>query len=170
MKDDEIRAIVLEAIETGAFDGKRVVAHQVRGWWKDTGKPEDLLEANRLVLSQIKRDIRGELVDSRADGAVVIEPGARIAESTIRGPAHIAAGAVVEQGYVGPYTSVGAGAKVVHSEIEYSILMNEAELLHLPQRMDASVIGQGVVVDGRGLGARKHTVQLVLGDYSQVKL
>lgn len=147
-----------------------MVAHQVRGWWKDTGKPEDLLEANRLVLSQIKRDVRGELIDSRADGAVVIEPAARIAESTIRGPAHVAAGAVIEHGYVGPYTSVGANAKVVHSEIEYSILMNEAELLHLPQRMDASVIGQGVIVDGRRLGARKHTIQLVLGDYSQVKL
>jgi len=161
---------ITDAIQGLIEGGRRVVAHEVRGWWKDTGKPEDLLEANRLVLSQVRRDVRGELTDSRADGAVVIEEGARVGSTTIRGPAHIAAGAVIENGYVGPYTSIGPAAKVIHSEIEYSILLNEAELHHLPQRMDASVIGQGVVVDGTGLDARKHTIQLVLGDYSQVKL
>ncbi len=161
---------ITDAIQGLIDAGERVVAHQVRGWWKDTGKPEDLLEANRLVLSQARRDVRGELTDSQADGAVVIEPGARVVKSTIRGPAAIAAGALIEGGYVGPYTSIGPKAKVIHSEIEYSILLHEAELRHLPHRLDASVIGQGVVVDGTGLDARKNTLQLVLGDFSQVRL
>jgi len=161
---------ITDAIQ-GLIDAdRRVVAHQVRGWWKDTGKPEDLLEANRLVLSQIARRVEGELTDSRADGAVVVEAGARLVRSTVRGPAHIAAGALIEDGYVGPYTSIGPDAKVLASEIEYSILLNEAELRQLPQRMDASVIGQGVVVDGGSTGPRKHAVRLVLGDYSQVRL
>ena len=161
---------ITDAIQGLIDAGERVVAHTVRGWWKDTGKPEDLLEANRLVLSHVERDVRGEVDDSRVDGAVVLAEGARVIKSTVRGPAHIAAGAVVDSSYVGPYTSIGPGAKVIHSEIEYSILLHEAELHHLPQRMDASVIGQGVVVDGSGGSTRKNTIQLVLGDFSHVKL
>jgi glucose-1-phosphate thymidylyltransferase len=71
---------------------------------------------------------------------------------------------------VGPYTAVGERTKVIHSEVEYSILLNDAALYHLPHRLDASVIGQGAVVDGRGSHPMKNTLQLVLGDYSQVKL
>ncbi len=147
-----------------------VEAHHVRGWWKDTGKPEDLLEANRLVLAQVGRDIRGEQADSEVVGEVVIEPEARITRSLIRGPAHIATGALVEDSYIGPYTAIGPHSRVVRSEVEYSILLNEAELCDLPYRLDASVIGQGVVVHGNHNSPRKHTLQLILGDRSRVRL
>jgi glucose-1-phosphate thymidylyltransferase len=147
-----------------------VEAHHVRGWWKDTGKPEDLLDANRLVLAQLQRDIRGTLEGSELAGEVVIEPAARIVRSVIRGPAHIAAGAVVEDSYIGPYTALGRDSRVIRSEVEYSILLNEAEICDLPYRLDASVIGQGVVVHGNNSGPRKHTLQLVLGDRSRVRL
>ncbi|GAG49862.1 unnamed protein product, partial [marine sediment metagenome] len=148
----------------------RVSAKRVAGWWKDTGKPEDLLQANRLVLSQIARDVSGEVVDADVAGEVVVAEGARIVRSEVRGPAHIAAGAVIEDGYVGPYTSIGQDARVIRSEIEYSILMDEAELRNLPRRVDASVIGQGVRVEGRGGDLRQNTLQLFLGDQSQVRL
>ena len=161
---------ITDAIQGLIDGGQTVVAHTVRGWWKDTGKPEDLLEANRLVLSNATADVRGEVVDSQIDGAVIVEEGARIVNSTIRGPAHIATGALVESSFIGPYTSLGPGVKVIHSEVEYSILLHDAELLHLPQRMDASVIGQGVVVDGSASETRKNTIQLVLGDFSHVRL
>ena len=147
-----------------------VEAHHVRGWWKDTGKPEDLLDANRLVLAQLQRDIRGTLEGSELAGEVVIEPAARIVRSVIRGPAHIATGAVVEDGYIGPYTAIGRDSRVIRSEVEYSILLNEAEICDLPYRLDASVIGQGVVVHGSHNGPRKYTLQLVLGDRSRVRL
>jgi glucose-1-phosphate thymidylyltransferase len=161
---------ITDAIQGLIERGLRVTAHQVRGWWKDTGKPEDLLEANRLVLSQIARDIRGVVQDSRIVGEVVVEEGARIAHSDIRGPAHIAAGAIIESSYIGPYTTVGGNAQVLQSQVEYSILFSDTRLLSVPVRLDASVIGQGVQVDGSGLGRVGKTMQLILGDHSLVKL
>jgi len=161
---------ITDAIQGLIERGLRVRAHQVRGWWKDTGKPEDLLEANRLVLSQIARSVKGAVRDSRIVGEVVVEEGATIVNSDVRGPAHIAAGAVIENSYIGPYTTVGRGAKVVQSQVEYSILFNDTRLLSVPYRLDASVIGQDVQVDGSGQGRVQKTMQLVLGDHSQVKL
>ncbi|WP_299431196.1 glucose-1-phosphate thymidylyltransferase [uncultured Meiothermus sp.] len=160
---------ITEAIQGLVESGKRVVAHQVRGYWKDTGKPDDLLDANRLALSGLARRIEGELLDSQVVGEVVVEAGARIVRSLVRGPAYIGAGAVVEDGFIGPYTSVGRDARVIASEIEYSILMDEAHISALPYRLDSSILGQGVVVDGQG-NPRRHTLQLVLGDRSRVRL
>ncbi|GIW24942.1 glucose-1-phosphate thymidylyltransferase [Meiothermus sp.] len=160
---------ITEAIQGLVERGQRVVAHQVRGWWKDTGKPEDLLDANRLALSQILRRVEGELLEAEIIGEVVVEPGAKIVRSTVRGPAYIGAGALIEDGFIGPYTAVGNNARVVSSEVEYSILMDEAQVYSLPYRLDSSILGQGVVVDGKG-NARRHTLQLVLGDRSRVRL
>jgi len=161
---------ITDAIQGLIDRGGRVTAHQVRGWWKDTGKPEDLLEANRLVLSQLTRRLEGEVTASEVAGEVVLEAGATVSRSVIRGPVHVARGAVVEESYLGPYTAVGPGARVIRSEVEYSIVLGEAELCDLPYRLDASVIGQGVAVRGQANGPRRHTLQLVLGDRSVVRL
>ncbi|MBO1436361.1 glucose-1-phosphate thymidylyltransferase [Meiothermus sp. CFH 77666] len=160
---------ITEAIQGLVDGGQRVVAHQVRGWWKDTGKPEDLLDANRLALSQVVRRVEGELLEAEVIGEVVVEPGAKIVRSTVRGPAYIGPGALIEDGYVGPYTAIGKNAKLMASEVEYSILMDDAQVYALPYRLDSSILGQGVVVDGKG-NTRRHTLQLVLGDRSRVRL
>ena len=161
---------ITDAIQ-GLVEQKRcVLAHHVRGWWKDTGKPEDLLEANRLVLSRLLRQIDGERSGSRIEGEVVVEAGARVVNSIIRGPAHIAAGATIDNAYIGPYTSIGQDACVRNSEIEYSILLQEAHIIDITPRLDSCVIGQGVCVEGHQQGPRSNILQLVLGDYSQVKL
>jgi glucose-1-phosphate thymidylyltransferase len=160
---------ITEAIQGLVERGQKVVAHQVRGYWKDTGKPEDLLDANRLVLSQIRRQVEGELEHAEVVGEVVVEPGARIVRSTVRGPAFIGAGSLIEDSFIGPYSAIGKEAKVIGSEVEYSILMDQAEVRQLAYRLDASILGHGVVVDGQG-NTRRHTLQLVLGDRSQVKL
>lgn len=161
---------ITDAIQALLDNGFSVKAHQVLGWWKDTGKPEDLLDANRLVLSKVVRSVRGNLEESEVTGDVVIEEGAKVIRSVVRGPAHIAAGARIEDSYIGPYTAVGPNARVIRSEAEYSILLQEAELQDLPCRLDSSVIGQGVVVTGNTNGPRKHALQLVLGDRSRVSL
>lgn len=161
---------ITDAIQGLVERGLRVKARQVRGWWKDTGRPEDLLDANRLVLSKLERSVQGAVESSQVSGEVVIEPGARVINSVLRGPIHIAAGAVVQNSYVGPYTAIGTGASVLNSEVEYSILLQDSQVLNLPYRMDSSVIGQGVVVSGGNGGPRKHTLQLVLGDRSLVNL
>ncbi len=160
---------ITDAIQGLVDQQRRVVAHRVRGWWKDTGKPEDLLEANRLVLAQLTRKVQGELHNADIIGDVVVEPGARIINSSIRGPAHIVAGALIEESYVGPYTSIGHQVRVIRSEVEYSIILDDAALVDLPCRLDASVIGQGVEVFGN-CSKHKHSLQLVLGDRSQVRL
>jgi glucose-1-phosphate thymidylyltransferase len=161
---------ITDAIQ-GLIDRRlRVVAHQVRGWWKDTGRPEDLLEANRLILSQAQRELAGTIEQSELVGNVVVQPGAKIIRSQVRGPVHIAAGATVEDSYVGPYTSVGEGASILRSEVENSILLPEASLSDLPNRLDSSILGRGACVTGGNHKALKNTMQLVLGDVSQVKL
>lgn len=161
---------ITDAVQALIDQGRSVRAHLVRGWWKDTGKPRDLLDANRLILSSCLRDIRGVVEHSDIVGEVVIEPDAHVTSSVIRGPAHVAADAVVDHSYIGPYTSLGRRTQVVHSEVEYSILFDDAEVHNLPYRLDSSVLGQGARVDGDGDGPRKHTLRLVLGDRSEVKL
>jgi glucose-1-phosphate thymidylyltransferase len=161
---------ITEAIQRLVDLGREILVHHVQGWWKDTGRPEDLLEANRLVLSQIKRSIRGDVHQSEILGEVWLEAGSRIENSTIRGPAYIGPGARVEGSYIGPYTSLGPQALVQHSEVEYSILLDGVQLHHLPYRLDASVLGNGAIADGRRRGAPRQTLQLVLGDLSRVVL
>jgi glucose-1-phosphate thymidylyltransferase len=84
--------------------GLRVEPHIVSGWWKDTGKLEDILEANRLILSTLESDVQGELVDTQLEGQVVVEKGARLERCTVRGPAVIGSGCVITDTFIGPYT------------------------------------------------------------------
>src|SRR3954454_7865606 len=77
-------------------DGEHAVeSHVVRGWWKDTGRLDDMLEGNRLILEVLERRVEGDLVDAQVDGRVVVEAGALLERATVRGPAIIGAGAVV---------------------------------------------------------------------------
>ncbi len=161
---------ITDAIQGLLDRGLRVAAHRVEGWWKDTGKPGDLLDANRVVLSRLSRRLDGDAVDSEVSGEVVVETGARVVRSVVRGPVHIAAGALVEESHVGPYTSVGRGARVVRSDVEYSIILDEAAVIDLPCRLDASVLGQGATVRGGANRPHRHSVRLVLGDRSLVSL
>lgn len=161
---------ITDAIQGLVERGLNVKAHKVRGWWKDTGRPEDLLDANRLVLSKLSRKVEGSITSSDVTGDVVIEAGATVLRSVIRGPVHIATGAVIEDSYIGPYTAIGQDSKVIAAEVEYSILLPEAQVTYLSNRLDSSVIGQGVAVNGRKNGPVKNTMRLVLGDRSQVNL
>lgn len=161
---------ITDAIQGLLDRGCRVRAHTVRGWWKDTGRPEDLLDANRLLLSRQTGRIRGEVVDSEVTGEVVVEEKAKVVRSVVRGPVHVAAGAVIEDSYVGPYTSVGRNARIRSSNVEYSIILDESEISDLPCRLDAALLGQGVVVRGGGNRPLRHSLRLVLGDRSVVSL
>ncbi len=159
---------ITDAIQNLVDDGYTVKAHKVDGWWKDTGKPEDLLDANRLVLSQIKSNVAGEVADSDLSGNIVIELGAKVINSSIRGPAHVASGAVVENSYIGPYTSIGKNCRITDSEVEFSILLNDAVICNIFGRIDASIIGMGAEVVGNS--TRKNSIRFVLGDRSQITL
>ena len=118
----------------------------MRGWWKDTGRLEDMLEANRLMLDNIETRVEGELIDSQVDGRVVIEAGARLERSTVRGPAIIGAGARLIDCYIGPYTAIGEGCLIERAEVEHSILLAGSSVSGLDGRMESSLLGRNVVV------------------------
>ncbi len=153
--------------------GRRVSFSEATGWWKDTGKPEDLLEANRVVLDAMLPgtgpDIRGE-VDARSDiaGKVVVEAGARILGSRIRGPAIIGADAVVQRSYIGPYTALGPRCVVRNSELEYSILCADTQILDANVRIERSLLGREVTI--RRGNFRPKTQKFILGDQSAIEL
>lgn len=159
---------ITEAIQLLIDDGLDVQSEIVGGWWKDTGRLDDMLEANRLVLEEIQRDVSGELIDSKVEGRVIVEEGARLEGSVIRGPVVIAAGARIEDSYIGPYTSIGSDVVVRRSEVEHSILLAGALVEDLGSRMEASLLGRDVRVTRSNGPAR--TLKLLVGDRSEIEI
>jgi len=159
---------ITEAIQGLIEDGRPVRSHVVRGWWKDTGQLEDMLEANRLVLEELETKLDGHVEDSRVEGRVVIEGGASVIRSTVRGPAVIGADALVEDAYVGPYTSLGEGVRVTRSEVEHSIILAGSVVEDLGTRMEASLLGRDVRVtrsDGR-----PKSLRMMVGDSALIEM
>lgn len=138
---------ITDAIQHLVDSGFRVVPHVVDGWWKDMGKVEDLLEANRLILDTFEPRNDGEIdAESRIEGKVVIEKGARVVGSVVRGPTIIGAGAVVSHSYVGPFTSIGQNVRIEHSEIEHSIVLESSSIISIADRIESSLIGRNVKI------------------------
>lgn len=146
--------------------GLTINSHVISGWWKDTGKREDILEANRMVLETIEPDIQGEVVDSDIHGRVVIEAGAVVSGSTIRGPVIIGAGTRVTDAYIGPFTSIEKNVTVERSEVENCVVLRGSRIANLDRRLEESLIGRDVVVE-RSL-SRPHSYKMMLGDDSRV--
>jgi glucose-1-phosphate thymidylyltransferase len=141
----------------------------VTGWWKDTGRLADMLEANRLVLEEIETSIDGEVdAASRVEGRVVLAEGASVHDSVVRGPAVIGPGARIEGSYVGPYTSIGADVRICRAEVEHSIVLAGSVVEDLGTRMEASLLGRNVKLT-RSKGMPK-TFRLLVGDNSVIEL
>jgi glucose-1-phosphate thymidylyltransferase len=143
-----------------------VESHIVRGWWKDTGRLDDMLEANRLILETVERRVQGDLVDSQVDGRVVIEPGARLERATVRGPAVIGSGALLRDAYIGPYTAVGAGCVIENAEVEHSILLESSSVRGLEGRMESSLLGKNVAISRDDRQPRAY--RFMVGDNSEI--
>jgi glucose-1-phosphate thymidylyltransferase len=157
---------ITDAIQWLLDSGRRVEPHVVRGWWKDTGRLDDMLEANRLILDTLLPDIQGELIDSQVEGRVVVQAGARLERSTVRGPAIIGAGARITDAYIGPYTAIGEGCVIEHSEVEHSILLEDSSVRHLGGRMESSLLGKNVTV-ARG-ERQPRAYRFMVGDNSEI--
>ncbi len=157
---------ITDAIQYLVDEGRRVEPHVVRGWWKDTGRLEDMLEANRLILDTIVDRVEGELIDSTCDGRVVVEPGARLERATVRGPAVIGAGARLTDCYVGPYTAIGENCVIEHAEVEHSILLAGSEVVGLEGRMESSLLGRNVRI-GR-VDRQPRAYRFMVGDNSEI--
>ncbi len=157
---------ITDAIQHLVDSGLRVEPHIVRGWWKDTGRLDDMLAANRLVLETIDHRVEGELIDSKVDGRVVIEPGARLERSAVRGPAVIGADARLSDCYVGPYTAIGDGCVIENAEVEHSILLAGSSVRDLAGRMESSLLGRNVHI-GRDHN-QPRAYRFLVGDNSEI--
>jgi glucose-1-phosphate thymidylyltransferase len=158
---------ITDAIQWLVDHGKSVHPHIVSGWWKDTGKIEDMLEANRIILDTFTA--KGlENVDSgcRVEGKVVIEPGARLVNSTVRGPAVIGPGAEIRDAFVGPYTAIGPDCFIERCEIENSIVLQGSRLEGIPVRIADSLIGTNVRIHPGLERPRVH--RFLIGDNSEI--
>ena len=158
---------ITDAIQDLIDRGLTVRPHIVDGWWKDTGKLEDMLEANRLILETFDRRVDGTVdPESRIEGKVVIEKGAVIERSVIRGPAIIGHGARIVHAYVGPFTSIGDDVEIRESEIEHSIVLEGSSVRDLANRVIDSLIGRNVRIWREPV--KPSAYRFMLGDNSEV--
>jgi glucose-1-phosphate thymidylyltransferase len=158
---------ITDAIQDLINRGLTVRPHVVKGWWKDTGKLEDMLEANRLILETFDQRLEGTIdAESRIEGKVVIEPGAVVERSVIRGPAIIGRGARVIHAYVGPFTAISDYVVIQDTEIENSIVLEGSSLRDLSNRVSDSLIGRNVRI--YRVPVKPSAYRFMLGDNSEV--
>ena len=159
---------ITDAIQRMIDADLHVAPVEVQGWWKDTGRPSDILDANRLQLLRMRRDVRGDVADSELIGDVIVEEGAVVRGSTVLGPALIGSGSRVEDAYLGPFTTLGDGVAVREAELEHSVVGPGTTIEEVGSRIQGSLIGANVHIAGRRGRPNAHT--LIVGDESQVVL
>jgi glucose-1-phosphate thymidylyltransferase len=161
---------ITDTIQWLIDQGAPVRADVVSGEWIDTGKHDDLLTANRLILERISHDVSGGAIDndSTLHGRVVLEPGARVIRSRISGPAVIGRDTRIEGSYIGPFSSIGDRCRVVDSEIAGSVVMEDTTIEGIGQRIEHSLIGRNV--DLRAGAMKPRGFEMVLGDFSKLRV
>lgn len=158
---------ITDAIQYMVDKGYDVQPHIINGWWKDTGKLEDMLEANRIILDTLISRCDGFAdSDSHVTGKVVIEKGAEIINSTIRGPAIIGENTKIINSFIGPFTSVYFDVVIKNSEIEHSIILEKSSILDIHVRIEDSLIGKNVEVSKSPIKPKAY--RFMLGDNSKV--
>jgi len=154
---------ITDAIQWLVTNNFEVRPSVVRNWWKDTGKKDDLIHANQLVLSDLQEDIQGEVIGGELRGAVSIEKGALLVDCQVSGPVVIGANARLTRTILGPYTAVGADCTISDGQIENSIIMSGSEIHGW--RLRDSLIGKRARVTGAAPSA---WVEMTLGERSEV--
>ncbi len=159
---------ITDAIQYLIDNGYEVHPHIIEGWWKDTGKLEDMLEANRIILQKKKLDISGMIDNfSKIDGEVVVENGAEIINSHVRGPAIIGENTKIVNSYIGPYTSIYYNVIIENSEIEHSIVLENSKIKDI-KRLEDSLIGQNVELSKTE--KKPLAYRIMVGDSSKVEI
>ena len=160
---------ITDAIQWLIDQGRHVHPYVHRGWWIDTGKPIDMLDANDHVLEEREHRIEGFVDrDSKVDGRVSVEPGAEVINSVVRGPAIIGRDSRIVNSYIGPFTSIYHNVHIEDSEIEHSIVLENSSITGIPSRISDSLIGRNAHVTRSPIKPSAH--KLTLGDYSDIGL
>ncbi|MBI5020329.1 MAG: glucose-1-phosphate thymidylyltransferase [Ignavibacteriales bacterium] len=149
--------------------GYKVGYSEITGWWKDTGKPADLLEANRLILDNIEPNFKGEVDKvSSVLGKVILDEDSKVINSVVRGPAIIGKNTIIENSYIGPFTSIGDRTTIRNAEVEYSIVLRDCKIHNVKLRIEGSILGNDVeVVDAIG---KPLVHRFMIGDQSRVEI
>jgi glucose-1-phosphate thymidylyltransferase len=157
---------ITDAIQWLIDQGYRVRCELLTGWWIDTGKLTPLLEANRLLLEKIETRLDGDVDQASViDGRVIVEGGAVVVNSTIRGPVAIAAGARIIDSFIGPFSAIGEDCVITNSEVEHSVIMARSTVTDIP-RLEDSLIGKEAVVTRTQ--KRPRAARLMIGDHCQI--
>jgi glucose-1-phosphate thymidylyltransferase len=158
---------ITDAIQEMINMGFKVKAEILNSWWLDTGKKDDILSANAKILdAYIVPDIKAKVTNSVMDGRVKAEEGSKILNSTIRGPCVIGKNVLIENSFIGPYTSVGDGSEIINSNVEYCVVQ-EHVIIKDVERLEDSLIGKNAKVTRN---QRNRTIKLHIGDYSEVEV
>ncbi len=158
---------ITDAIQEMINMGFNVKAETLNTWWLDTGKKDDILTANAKVLDEYtKYDVKGTVQKSKIEGRVTIQKNTKVINSTIRGPCVIGDCCSIENSFIGPNTSIGNGTKIVDSTIEYSVILENAQITGV-DRLEESLIGKNAKVTKN---TRNNCLKLHVGDYSEVEL
>ncbi|MBE9125776.1 MULTISPECIES: glucose-1-phosphate thymidylyltransferase [unclassified Coleofasciculus] len=148
----------------------KVEARQLEGWWLDTGKKDDLLEANRTILDAcLNCTVLGEVdAQSQVIGRVQIGAGSKIINCTIRGPVTIGTDCHMENSFIGPYSSVADHVTLIDADLEHSVILQGAQVVGIHQRIVDSVIGQRAQL--KVAPRRPKALRFMIGDDSQIEL
>jgi len=158
---------ITDAIQLLLERGGKVGYSFVDGWWLDTGKKDDILYANALILDEkVGKEIKGELTGSSIVGRVTIGEGTKVINSELRGPCIIGKNCLIQDSFIGPYTSVGDEARVMNSSVEYSVILQGAIIMHV-DRLEKSLIGRNAKVMKN---TERKTLRLSVGDHSELEL
>jgi glucose-1-phosphate thymidylyltransferase len=160
---------ITDAIQWLVEHGYSVYPYIHRGWWIDTGRPGDMLEANSLVLEELTPCIEGYVDrDSEVDSRVTVEKGAEVINSVIRGPAIIGEDTRIVNAYVGPFTSIYHHVLIENAEISRSIVLEHSQIRNLDQRIEDSLIGRHVIIHRSPIRPRAY--KFTIGDHSRLGL
>ncbi|MDJ0795254.1 MAG: glucose-1-phosphate thymidylyltransferase [Calothrix sp. MO_167.B12] len=161
---------ITDAIQHLIDRNQQVEAHKLKGWWLDTGKKDDLLEANRIILDTcLETAIAGEVDEnSQIIGRVKIGKESQIVNCTIRGPVTIGCGCHLENCFIGPYSSIADGVTLIDADIEHSVILQDAKVIGIQQRIVDSVIGQRAQF--KVAPQRPKALRFLIGDDSQIEL
>ena len=160
---------ITDAIQYLIDQGKDVQFQIISGWWKDTGKLDDILEANSMLLGKLETRVDGEVDQcSRLDGKVVVEKGASVVNSVLRGPLVIGERTRIVNSYVGPFTSISYDVEIRDSEIEHSIVLEGSRITGVRGRIETSLVGKNVAIERRAQPPKAY--RFMVGDYSRIEL
>ena len=161
---------ITDAIQYLIDRQQTVASFRLSGWWLDTGKKDDLLAANQIILDTcLESTIEGTIDElSKISGRVRVGEGSQIINSMIRGPITIGKNCKIENCFIGPYSSIADNVTLIDIDIEHSVILKEASLERISDRIVDSLIGERAHL--KAAPQRPKALRFMIGDDSKIEL